>query len=255
MKAKSIIHRLALRSAIVLIMAAAPTLALSQVKITISDQIVSVKGEKMYVHNVNKGETIYSICKAYNITADELQRLNPIISDGLKAGQLLYIPVKYLQAAKAEEPEEVRPDQPQEQEPQGYLTHKVKWYEDLDEIAEKYGVTPEEILAFNDIKKKRKVKTGMELKIPLKQKTEPYIVETDPSRNTDIPQTDTTVVETDTTTVPEYTYDNYRLPEVDKTRTRTITLLLPLNAEGKANAKGTDGSATGKSTIRPTRIP
>ena len=240
MKAKSIIHRLALRSAIVLIMAAAPTLALSQVKITISDQIVSVKGEKMYVHNVNKGETIYSICKAYNITADELQRLNPIIGDGLKAGQLLYIPVKYLQAAKAEEPEEVRPDQPQEQEPQGYLTHKVKWYEDLDEIAEKYGVTPEEILAFNDIKKKRKVKTGMELKIPLKQKTEPYIVETDPSRNTDIPQTDTTVVETDTTTVPEYTYDNYRLPEVDKTRTRTITLLLPLNAEGKANGNYMD---------------
>lgn len=240
MKAKSIIHRLALRSAIVLIMAAAPTLALSQVKITISDQIVSVKGEKMYVHNVNKGETIYSICKAYNITADELQRLNPIIGDGLKAGQLLYIPVKYLQAAKTEEPEEVRPDQPQEQEPQGYLTHKVKWYEDLDEIAEKYGVTPEEILAFNDIKKKRKVKTGMELKIPLKQKTEPYIVETDPSRNTDIPQTDTTVVETDTTTVPEYTYDNNRLPEVDKTRTRTITLLLPLNAEGKANGNYMD---------------
>ena len=240
MKAKSIIHRLALRSAIVLIMAAAPTLALSQVKITISDQIVSVKGEKMYVHNVKKGETIYSICKAYNITADELQRLNPIIGDGLKAGQLLYIPVKYLQAAKTEEPEEVRPDQPQEQEPQGYLTHKVKWYEDLDEIAEKYGVTPEEILAFNDIKKKRKVKTGMELKIPLKQKTEPYIVETDPSRNTDIPQTDTTVVETDTTTVPEYTYDNNRLPEVDKTRTRTITLLLPLNAEGKANGNYMD---------------
>ena len=244
MKAKSIIHRLALRSAIVLIMAAAPTLALSQVKITISDQIVSVKGEKMYVHNVNKGETIYSICKAYNITADELQRLNPIISDGLKAGQLLYIPVKYLQTAKAEEPEETQPDQPQQQEPQGYITHKVKWYEDLDEIAEKYGVTPEEILAFNNIKKKRKVKTGMELMIPLKQKTEPYIVETDPSQNTvdpDNPQTNPDVVEeTDTTTTPEYTYDNYTMPEVDKTKTRVVTLLLPLNSEGKANGNYMD---------------
>ena len=242
MKAKSLIHRLALRLAIVIMMAAAPTLALSQVKITISDQIVSVKGEKMYVHNVNKGETIYSICKAYNITADELQRLNPIISDGLKAGQLLYIPVKYLQSAKPDEPEEVRPEQPQEeqQEPQGYLTHKVKWYEDLDEIAEKYGVSPEEILAFNNIKKKRKVKTGMELRIPLKQKTEPYTVETDPSQNVENPQTDTDVVETDTTTTPEYTYDNYSMPVVDKTKTRIITLLLPLNSEGKANGNYMD---------------
>lgn len=240
MKAKSIIHRFALRSAIVLILAATPTLSLSQVKITISDQIVSVKGEKMYVHNVKKGETIYSICKAYNITADELQRQNPIISDGLKAGQLLYIPVKYLQAAKVEEPEEVQPDQPQEQEPQNYLTHKVKWYEDLDEIAEKYGVTPEEILAFNGIKKKRKVKTGMELKIPVKQKPEPYIIETDPSRNPDNPETEPIVEETDTTTVPEYTYDNFTMPVVDKTKTRTVTLLLPLNSEGKANGNYMD---------------
>ena len=82
-----------LRLLAVAIMAFAPSYALSQVKITISDQIVNVKGEKMYVHNVKKGETIYSICKAYNITADELQRLNPIIGGGLKEGQLLYIPV------------------------------------------------------------------------------------------------------------------------------------------------------------------
>ena len=243
MKAKSIIHRLALRSAIVIIMAAAPTLALSQVKITISDQIVSVKGEKMYVHNVKKGETIYSICKAYNITADELQRRNPVISGGLKEGQLLYIPVSALNTPKQEEtPVSAQEETPQNPEPQNYLIHKVKWYEDLDEIAEKYGVTPEEILAFNSIKKKRKVKTGMELKIPLKQKTEPYIVETDPSQNTENPETDTdvTVVETDTTTTPEYTYDNYTMPEVDKTKTRTVTLLLPLNSEGKANANYMD---------------
>lgn len=241
MKAKSMIHRFALAASIILMMAGCPTLALSQVKVTISDQIVSVKGEKMYVHNVKKGETIYSICKAYNITSDELQRHNPIISDGLKAGQLLYIPVSALNSAKKQESDvTVTEENPQNQEPQNYLTHKVKWYEDLDEIAEKYGVTPEEILAFNNIKKKRKVKTGMELKIPIKQKTEPYIAETDPSGKTDNPETDPEPVETDTTTTPEYTYDNYTMPVVDKTKTRTITLLLPLNSEGKANANYMD---------------
>lgn len=241
MKAKSMIHRFALAASIILMMAGCPTLALSQVKVTISDQIVSVKGEKMYVHNVKKGETIYSICKAYNITSDELQRHNPIISDGLKAGQLLYIPVSALNSAKKQETDvTVTEENPQNQEPQNYLTHKVKWYEDLDEIAEKYGVTPEEILAFNNIKKKRKVKTGMELKIPIKQKSEPYIAETDPSGKTDNPETDPEPVETDTTTTPEYTYDNYTMPVVDKTKTRTITLLLPLNSEGKANANYMD---------------
>lgn len=241
MKAKSMIHRFALAGSIILMMAGCPTLALSQVKVTISDQIVSVKGEKMYVHNVKKGETIYSICKAYNITSDELQRHNPIISDGLKAGQLLYIPVSALNSAKKQESDvTVTEENPQNQEPQNYLTHKVKWYEDLDEIAEKYGVTPEEILAFNNIKKKRKVKTGMELKIPIKQKSEPYIAETDPSGKTDNPETDPEPVETDTTTTPEYTYDNYTMPVVDKTKTRTITLLLPLNSEGKANANYMD---------------
>ena len=240
MKAKSIIHRLILHFTIILIMAAVPTLALAQVKVTVSDQIVSVKGEKMYVHNVKKGETIYSICKAYNITSDELQRQNPIISDGLKAGQLLYIPVKSVQAAKPEDVEEVQTETPQNQEPQNYLTHKVKWYEDLDEIAEKYGLSPEEILAFNNIKKKRKVKTGMELKIPLKQKTEPDTPQTDPSQNTENPETDPTEVETDTTTTPGYTYDNYTMPVVDKSKTRTVTLLLPLNSAGKANGNYMD---------------
>ncbi|MBQ6310871.1 MAG: LysM peptidoglycan-binding domain-containing protein [Bacteroidales bacterium] len=237
MNHRNSIRRFALRAVAVLILAAVPSFAFSQVKVTVSDQIVSVKGEKMYVHNVKKGETIYSICKAYNITADELQRQNPIISDGLKAGQLLYIPVKAVQAAQPEETVNTQEDQPQDQTPQNYLEHKVRWFEDLDEIAEKYGVTPEEILAFNNIKKKRKVKTGMTLKIPVKPKTDINIAETDPFNNTDISQTDTLeVVGTDTTAIPEYTWDNYTMPVVDNTQTRNITLLLPLNSAEKANA-------------------
>lgn len=229
-----------LRFCVAAIISAIPTYGLSQVKITVSDQIVSVKGEKMYVHNVKKGETIYSISKAYNISQEELQRRNPILSDGLKEGQLLYIPVSGLQAAKTEEEPQPEPQQ-QELVQDGipYLIHKVKWFEDLDEIAEKYGVSPEEILEFNNIKKKRKVKTGMELKIPLKAKTEPV---TDPSTvQTDTIETNPIeVFDTDTTATPENTWDNYTLPVVDKTLTRTVTLLLPLNSEGKANGNYMD---------------
>ena len=46
-----------------------------------------------------------------------------------------------------------------------YITHTVRWYEDLDVIAEKYGVTVEAIMEFNDLKG-RKLKNRQKLRIP-----------------------------------------------------------------------------------------
>ena len=34
-----------------------------------SEVIVFINGKKFYVHTVKAGETLYSICKAYNVTA------------------------------------------------------------------------------------------------------------------------------------------------------------------------------------------
>lgn len=47
----------------------------------------------MYAHLVRKGETIYSLCKAYDVTPELLQKSNPALSQGLKNGQILYIPI------------------------------------------------------------------------------------------------------------------------------------------------------------------
>lgn len=43
-------------------------------------------------HKVQKGETVYGISKAYNITEAELQAVNPSVVDGLKTDMILYIP-------------------------------------------------------------------------------------------------------------------------------------------------------------------
>lgn len=59
-----------------------------------SKEIVRVNGTKMYAHIVAKGETLYTLCRNYGITASELQKHNPVLADGLKEGQLLYIPVE-----------------------------------------------------------------------------------------------------------------------------------------------------------------
>jgi LysM repeat protein len=42
-------------------------------------------------HKVIKGETIYAICKKYNLSQEQIISLNPTLKDGLKEGQLLKV--------------------------------------------------------------------------------------------------------------------------------------------------------------------
>lgn len=46
-----------------------------------------------YYHKVTQKQTVYSISRQYGITSDELIRHNPEIASGLKAGQVLKVPV------------------------------------------------------------------------------------------------------------------------------------------------------------------
>lgn len=58
-----------------------------------TSQVVTVGGKQFYMHHVKEGETVYGICKAYNVTEQELYSLNPELSGGLKAGMVIGIPV------------------------------------------------------------------------------------------------------------------------------------------------------------------
>ena len=57
-----------------------------------SKVIRTVDGVEYYIHTVAKGQTVYKISKTYGIPAEELIRLNPAISEGLKTNQELMIP-------------------------------------------------------------------------------------------------------------------------------------------------------------------
>lgn len=66
-------------------------------EVTVSKDKTRFGGKICYVHVVLERQTLYSITKAYNVTAEELYENNPsldIKNKGLKAGQILYIPVK-----------------------------------------------------------------------------------------------------------------------------------------------------------------
>jgi LysM repeat protein len=62
-----------------------------QPAITRSSEIIAEGSNRYYLHSVKPGETIYSLCRAYDVTQEELMRGNPALSGGLKVGQQLKI--------------------------------------------------------------------------------------------------------------------------------------------------------------------
>ncbi len=53
-----------------------------------------VDTSKYILHKVEKGQTLYSITKQYNITDEKLKQFNPELLNGLKGGQVLKIPIE-----------------------------------------------------------------------------------------------------------------------------------------------------------------
>jgi LysM repeat protein len=51
-------------------------------------------GKKYYILKVEKSETLYGISRRFNVSQDELVKVNPWLKDGLKAKMKLWIPAK-----------------------------------------------------------------------------------------------------------------------------------------------------------------
>ncbi len=68
-----------------------------------SSRITQIGGKEYYMHHVKQGQTLYGLSKAYNVSIEEIERLNPEVKEGLKVGLVLGIPVRPLQALGEEE--------------------------------------------------------------------------------------------------------------------------------------------------------
>lgn len=128
--------------------------------VSISKEKVRVGGKLCYSHIVLEKQTLFSIAKAYNVTVEEIYEFNPTLKEtGLKKNSIILIPSK--------EAEVVEPaaSMPVEVKKKKAKTHTVKWYEDIEVIAEKYGVTVDAIMKANDLTE-RKVTKRQKLTIP-----------------------------------------------------------------------------------------
>lgn len=125
----------------------APLWMLAQVGVVRSSEIVKIGNAEYYMHHVEVGQTLYSISKTYNVSIDEITRLNPEVADGLKAYMVIGIPVVSEDDADNQSPEAVQ-ETPQEQLVMDD-TYIVKNGEDLYDIAKKFGIDVAEFKSIN----------------------------------------------------------------------------------------------------------
>ncbi len=118
--------------------------------VEISKEKVRIGGQVCYSHVVLERQTLFSICKAYNVSEEDIYKYNPSVREhGLKKNSILIIPI-------IEQPvQEVAPEPEKPVSSPKRKTHTVKWYEDLDAIASRYGITSAEIMKANDLKSKK----------------------------------------------------------------------------------------------------
>ncbi|MCC6048647.1 MAG: N-acetylmuramoyl-L-alanine amidase [Thermodesulfobacterium sp.] len=97
-------------------------------------------------HQVKPGESLEKIAKKYGVTVEDLKRWNNLRSNVIRAGEVLIIKDK--EVAKREAKKETKKEVKKEEEPK---IHIVKTGETLRDIAKKYGVSVEELKAWNNL--------------------------------------------------------------------------------------------------------
>lgn len=144
----------------------------TQPAVTVSkEKVRGGDGKVYYSHVVLEKQTLYSISLAYGVTVAEIEAANPNLNlktDGLKKNAIILIPVSASAAEFAAGGQTATVQQQTEKSRQSedeFTTHTVRWYEDIDDIARKYGVSVDLIMQANDLTS-RKLKNRQKILIP-----------------------------------------------------------------------------------------
>ena len=141
----------------------------SKKAIITTSKVPSSSTQNIRTHQVEAKETLYSISKLYNVSVEDLEKLNPEIKDGLQIGFALKIPKEKVEKANADD---VKPNAAIIAVPvkPNMISYQVQPKETLYGIANKSGYSQEELIALNPALKEG-VKDGMILYFPAKSKS------------------------------------------------------------------------------------
>jgi LysM repeat protein len=103
---------------------------------------VSFQGELYFLHTVKKGQTLYSICRAYRVKESDIAHANPNVPlNVLSAGQVIKIPVE------AQNEDNTLSDQSSSSE--SFIYHTVEPKQTPYFLHQKYNVPLESIYKYN----------------------------------------------------------------------------------------------------------
>ena len=135
----------------------------AQILIKKSEKIVNINGKEYYLHTVEKGQTLFSISKTYNVDVRDIYEANPELENTLSSGQKIYIPTHRIHSIQFGS------------ESNNLHKHQVAKGETLYGLAKKYNISIEAIRAANTGLEDGLIE-GMEIIIPTlnpRIKTEP----------------------------------------------------------------------------------
>jgi LysM repeat protein/ABC-type branched-subunit amino acid transport system substrate-binding protein len=217
-------------------------------EVVVSTEKANIAGKLYYVHKVLPKQTQFSICKAYGVTEEELVAANPDLKDGLKAGSILFIPIKEsVKTPEAQKTVETRADnadvaeakEDEELQTVGdgngrqierVIEHEVRWFESIQSIARKYKVKADDILAYNGLGRAESLR-GKTLLIPI-YRTDADIAEVEKTDGTDTPEVSETPDQPDNPMTPVRRVRWFSA--ADPVR---IALVLPFQATTKASTQ------------------
>ena len=109
--------------------------------VLIAQEKQSIEGREFYIHKVERGITLYSIAKQYNVKVADIQVENPFLEAGLQPGQILKIPIDKIEVVLESMNDTIVPE--------GYKSHIVQQGETLYALSRIYSITVREILNKN----------------------------------------------------------------------------------------------------------
>jgi len=130
-------------------------------EVEVQPQIPANQTIKTTTHTVGANETLFSIANMYNLSVEELKKINNLTSNKIKFGQKLKL-VQNPVAENAPVKSTVSESERKKETVAHKLTHKVKTGETYYSIARQYGCKVEELKGWNK-KSGNKIKSGQKL--------------------------------------------------------------------------------------------
>ena len=138
---------------VLFVLLACGRLSAQHVEVHKSTDIVVIKGKSYYLHVVEDGQTLYSICKAYGVDINAVKELNGKQDNAISMFEVLKIP--YVE--------------PYVEKDGKYYYHKVEKGETLYSISRKFGIKVRQILKENKQYENTPLSIGAIVRLPIKE--------------------------------------------------------------------------------------